>query len=169
MEECISRYGGLVHSLARRLLNDPQDAEEAVQDVFADLWRNAERFDPAMGSEKTMVMTIARRRIIDRRRVRERRPDLATAAPADDLCQRPTGDAVEIADELNRVHAVMEELKPEHRRALRLSIFEGWSHSRIAEELGVPLGTIKTHIRRALIQARAALEALPAARTGVQA
>ena len=159
MEACIQRYGGLVHSLARRLLSNPEDAEEAVQDVFADVWRHAERYDPSVASEKAMIVTIARRRIIDRRRMKSRRPEPAPLTNAEPAETSPSDTSVELADELARVEAVMEQLRPEHRRALRLSVFEGWSHSRISQELGIPLGTIKTHIRRALMQARAALSA----------
>lgn len=169
MEDCISLYGAMVHSLARRFLGNAEDAEEAVQDAFTDIWRHAGRFDPAIASEKTMVMTIARRRLIDRQRRSHRAGKVVALAPGDEVETRDSGLAVDTADEVSRVAQMISQLRPEHRRALQLSVFEGWSHSRISKELGIPLGTIKTHIRRALLQVREMLQARGSLSEGVQA
>src|SRR5436190_14026687 len=74
VRECLARYGGLVWSIARRF--EPSDAEDAVQEIFLDLWKSAARFDRAVASETAFVAMIARRRLIDRRRTRGRRPTL---------------------------------------------------------------------------------------------
>ena len=66
IQDCMKAYGGLVWSLARRMLNDPEEAEDIVQGIFVDVWKNAERFDPNRASETTFVAMIARRRIIDK-------------------------------------------------------------------------------------------------------
>ena len=75
VQECLDRYGGLVWSIARRLAPTAQDAEDAVQEIFLDVWRNAGRFDPEIGSEATFIATIARRRLLDQRRRASRRLD----------------------------------------------------------------------------------------------
>ena len=74
VRECLARYGGLVWSLARRYSPSPAEAEDAAQEIFLDLWRSAARFDPRQASETTYVALIARRRLVDRQRHRQRRP-----------------------------------------------------------------------------------------------
>jgi RNA polymerase sigma-70 factor (ECF subfamily) len=75
VRDCLDRHGGLVWSLARRLCPDPADLEDAVQEIFIDLWSAARRYDPAVAAESTFVAMIARRRLIDRRRRAARGPD----------------------------------------------------------------------------------------------
>ena len=76
VRECLSRYGDLIWSLARRLLPTSADAEDAVQDIFVEIWKNAERFNEQVASEKTFVVMLARRRLIDRRRKLGRSPQV---------------------------------------------------------------------------------------------
>src|SRR5215813_5986353 len=78
VRDCIARYGGLVWSIARRF--EGADAEDAVQEIFLDLWKSAARFDPRIASESAFVAMITRRRLIDRRRTRRRRPTTETIA-----------------------------------------------------------------------------------------
>ena len=154
--ECISRYGGLIWTLARRRLASREDAEDVVQEVFVDLWRSADRFDPQVAEEITFVAMIARRRVIDRlRRGAESRQtssiDEAGAAELPD----PAGDAavgrrLELGEEARLADEQLAQLKPEEQQVLRLSIFDSLSHSAIAEQTGLPLGTVKSHIRRGL-------------------
>jgi RNA polymerase sigma factor (sigma-70 family) len=154
--ECISRYGGLVWTLARRRLASREDAEDVVQEVFVDLWRSADRFDPQVAEEITFVAMIARRRVIDRlRRGSESRQtasiDEAGAAEVPD----PAGDAavdrrLELGEQARLADAQLAQLKPEEQQVLRLSIYDSLSHSAIAEQTGLPLGTVKSHIRRGL-------------------
>ncbi|MCK6486484.1 MAG: sigma-70 family RNA polymerase sigma factor [Phycisphaerae bacterium] len=155
--ECIDRYGGLIWSLARKLVGANADAEDAVQEVFIDLWRSADRFDPNVASEPTFVAMIARRRLIDSKRRRTRRPDQGQSIPVEDV-DVPSGEqesgAAERAEEASRAAAAIRELRPEQQEILRLSVYEGWSHQRIADHLQVPLGTVKTHVRRGLIRVR---------------
>lgn len=124
-----------------------------MQEVFIDLWRSAHRFDPAKGTETTFVATIARRRLIDRGRRRQRRPespgiDDGVAAP-----ETATPDT-DVRERAAMVDRAMGALRPEQRRVLQLAIQHGASHEQIATSTGMPLGTVKTHARRGLIRLR---------------
>jgi RNA polymerase sigma-70 factor (ECF subfamily) len=164
---CIDRFGGLVWSLARKLIRNPSDAEDAVQEVFIELWKNASRYDPAVASESTFVTMIARRRLIDHWRQRGRRVN----GDAVDVSEVPVAAdegeqrRVDVSDEAARVAGAMKRLRPEQHEVLKLAVCEGWSHQRIADGLSLPLGTVKTHVRRGLMRVRAMLDADgPAAR-----
>lgn len=163
VEECLHRYRNLVWSLARRLSADFADAEDAVQEVFIELWRNADRFDPSLASEATFVTTIARRRLIDRRRRRGR--GLETVPIGDEPLPDPaaTSDEVEIREEAARVRQAMQQLRPEEQHVLRLSLEQGLSQGEIAAVAQLPLGTVKTHARRGLVRLRHLLGVAPAA------
>ncbi len=157
MRECTDRYGGLVWSLARRWNRSQADAEDAVQDVFVSIWRNAGRFDPQVAKEATFVAMIARRRLIDRMRKTGRRPTEASldegswaAGTSDGLGEVPP----ELGEDAARAERAMGELSEVQQRVLRLSIMHGLSHERIATATGIPLGSVKTHIRRGLIRLR---------------
>lgn len=154
VDECLKRYGGLVWSLARRFSTDRADAEDAVQDVFVELWRAAGRFDPGAGSEITFVAMLARRRLIDRLRRRQRAP-AAEALPDERLATPNTGtERVELCDEAAKAAAELAQLRPEERRVLELAIYHGLTHEEIATTTGLPLGTVKTNARRGLIRLR---------------
>ncbi len=155
MRECMDRFGGLVWSLARRLSATASDADDAVQEIFIDLWKSSERFDPAIASETTFVAMIARRRLLDRGRRRQRRIDTAPLPEAPTAATTgPAPDRTELAEEAGRAEAAMRQLRPEQQRVLQLSIFHGCSHEEIARSTGLPLGTVKTHARRGLIKLR---------------
>jgi RNA polymerase sigma-70 factor, ECF subfamily len=154
VRDCIDQFGSLIWSIARRLTRTRADAEDAVQEIFTDIWRSAGRFDPNQGSEKVFVATIARRRLIDRlRRVSnqgttESTDEIETLAWAD-----PGMHAETCAEAQTAARAVMQ-LRPEQRQVLELGLLQGLSHSEIAEALHMPLGTVKTMMRRGLIQVR---------------
>lgn len=160
VQACLDRYGALVWSLARRMCRSVTDAEDAVQDIFVSIWKNAARFDPEKGSEVTFVATIARRRLIDRIRRAGRHPAEASLDANAEFAVF-TGRAetpVELRDEAAIAARAMSELSEDQRRVLQMSIGHGLSHERIADATGIPLGTVKTHIRRGLIRARTLLE-----------
>lgn len=162
VDECIARYGGLVWSLAKRRFRDSADVEDAVQEIFVDLWRSAGRFDPAAGSEVAFVATVARRRLIDRLRRQGREVEtvpLAAAADAEGAARFAGRERVETCDEARAAAEHLASLREEERRVLELSIFHGWSHAKISQETGLPLGSVKTHIRRGLISLREKLHA----------
>ena len=153
VRECVERYGGLVWSISRRYAEGREDAEDAVQEIFIDLWRSAGRFDERVAGEATFVAMIARRRLIDRRRARGRRPELV-GEKGEVTAGGTTLDTMLDAQIAARE---MENLRPEQREALELSIWKDLSHSEIAERMGVPLGTVKSYLRRGLLQLRFAL------------
>ena len=151
--ECIARFSGLVWSLARKLCSSPSDAEDAVQEIFIDLWRSAARFDASIASETTFVAMIARRRLIDRGRRRMRRPEVPQIAETVvDRREKPVGG--EIAEQHAIAQKAFEQLRPEQQQVLQLAIHHGCSHEQIATATGMPLGTVKTHARRGLIKIR---------------
>jgi RNA polymerase sigma-70 factor (ECF subfamily) len=151
----LDRYGGLVWSMARRFSKQPAEAEDAAQEVFIELWRKADRFDPSLASEMTYVAMIARRRLIDKSRRKQ------SALPTEVLEEDPALEAsdrrldhVDICDEAARAAQALSRLKPEQQRVLELSIYEGLSHEEIARATKLPLGTVKTHARRGLARIR---------------
>jgi RNA polymerase sigma factor (sigma-70 family) len=155
VSECLERYGRLVLGMARKWLGPSgTDAEDAVQDVFIELWKQAGRYDPELCSELGFVALITRRKLIDRYRRRKCRPREEGLI---DLIPQPATNAAnawEIEDQLAPVRAVLKELPEEQRRVLLLAVSEGQTHSEIAELTGLPLGTIKTYIRRGLLFVR---------------
>ena len=153
VQSCVTRYGPLIWSLARRWSPDQADAEDAVQEIFIDLWRSAAAYDPARLTEAGWVAMIARRRLIDRSRRRERLPAFESYSEEYDTADERAYD-VEHADRVERARAVLRELPATQRRMLELSLLEGRSHDEIARETATPLGTVKSHIRRGLQRAR---------------
>lgn len=158
VQDCLDKYGGLVWSLARKILPDKNECEDAVQEIFIEIWKNAERFDESQASETTFIAMIARRRLIDRLRKVTRQPDVDSfedmvyePARADGVDPQTSVEAGQAAEAINR-------LRPEQRQVLELSIVQGYSHSEISDALNMPLGTVKTHARRGLIQVREILD-----------
>jgi RNA polymerase sigma-70 factor (ECF subfamily) len=147
-------YAGLVNGLALRILRDTSDAEDVVQEVFVQVWRQASRFDPSRGTPEAWLCTMARTRALDRLRRRvSRREEAEEQAPA------PTG--VPRTEEGIAVRKALDGLSPEQRKALELAYYEGLTQSEIAERLGEPLGTVKTRIRTAMMRLREVLGPLP--------
>ena len=154
VQDCLKAYGGLVWSLARRMLRNTDDAEDAVQEIFVDIWKNAARFDEKQASETTFIALIARRRLIDKIRFSQRR---ISADSLEDILAEPAGTSdkeMQMFVEGREAMKALEELRPEQRKVLQLSIIHGLSHQEIAEATGMPLGTVKTHARRGLLHAR---------------
>ena len=158
IDEMMKRFGGLVWSLARRTCPNATEAEDAVQEIFVEIWRTSGRFDSRIASEATFVAMIARRRLIDRTRRRTRRPQPvqipdATSDPT------PQDDHSEMVEQAGVASKAFEQLRPEQQQVLQLAIHHGRSHEQIAATTGMPLGTVKTHARRGLIRLRQLLEA----------
>lgn len=153
VQECLTAYGGLVWSLALRMLPNNEEAEDAVQEIFIDIWKNAERFDEDQASETTFVAMIARRRLIDRLRKESRKPGIDSL---EDILAEPENNDqnIQFCIEAKEAAQAMKNLRPEQRHVLHLSIVLGYSHQEISDALNMPLGTVKTHARRGLIQVR---------------
>lgn len=152
--QCIERYSGLVWSLSRRFIANQADAEEAVQDVFMELWTNAAKFDPERSAESTWVSMVARRRLIDRARREHREPDRQPLADVEHLLSGDGQAAIEASAEFRQVIKIIEGMNPEQRDVIRMSTWLGMTHAAIAQETKLPLGTVKSHLRRGLNRIR---------------
>jgi RNA polymerase sigma-70 factor, ECF subfamily len=152
---CIERYGGLIWSLAKRSSLAQDEAEDAVQEIFLDLWRSASRFDARVASETTFVAMIARRRLVDRRRQRQRRPE--TEPLIDSQRMTSTAPPPELGAEAAKAARALDQLRPEQRQVLIMTACQGLSHEEVAHTTGMPLGTVKAHARRGLLRVREVL------------
>lgn len=155
MRECIDRFGGLVWALAKRTV--PAEAEDAVQDIFLDLWKSSQRYTSSLGSETTFVAMIARRRLIDRLRKSESRSridTLTTLARPDAIMPSSNED---ISQEMTTAAKALASLPVDQQRVLRLAVERSMTHEQIAVSTGLPLGTVKTHVRRGLMHIRSLL------------
>jgi RNA polymerase sigma factor (sigma-70 family) len=157
LREVYDRYGTQVYRVALASLSNTSDAEEITQTVFVDAWRARDSFDAAKGSLGGWLMTITKRRCIDRVRAidRNRRDVAAVAAGISQSAAVPGPDhivdQIVVADQLARL--------PDSQRAvLELAFYDDLSHSQIATLTGLPLGTVKSHLRRGLGQLRRRLE-----------
>jgi len=151
-----ARYGGRLAALANRFLGDQADAEEVAADVLWQAWRQAASFDPARGSVASWLVTIARSRSLDRLRARQARR-APVIAEAD---SEPVADPAAALDEAHRgrmVRRAIDGLEANQRVVLEMAYFSDLSHAEIAEKLSMPLGTVKTRVRSAMLSLRQAL------------
>lgn len=161
VRELTRRYGGLVYALARRMCYSQSEVEDAVQEVFIAIWKSAGRFDASIATEETFIGMVTRRRLIDRRRrsirrsVEQATEDFSYVPSARDEGPQQTPD---LSEDAQLAQKMLLTLRPEQQKVLRLSIGEGLSHEQIAELLSMPLGTVKTHVRRGLIALREAMQ-----------
>ena len=154
MKECIDRFGGLVWSLTGRYVPTRSDAEDVVQEVFTDLWKSASRFDPSKSSESTFVGLIARRRGIDWLRKHSRQPKLEVI---ENDIQQPEQSSACAPFATDRIKLALQKLPEATQRLFSLHFEKGMTHPEIAEETGLPIGTVKTRLRRGLIAVRSAM------------
>lgn len=167
VRECVDRYGPLIWALARRWSPDPRDVEDAVQEVFVDLWRSAGRYDATRATEAGWVAMVTRRRLIDRMRRRQRAVELEPLPEDFDQADDREIDLDRQA-RVEQAHAVLQSLPINQRTMLELSLLHGRTHDEIARETGAPLGTVKSNIRRGLQRARDLLLASPAGRAATE-
>lgn len=166
-EHLYDRYGDLVHSVVMRVVGDRYIAEDVTQDVFLRVWRKPEQFDLDRGKFTTWLLSIARNRSIDERRSRGRRlRHEAMPSPAEeedpllsvsDETEDPAQASV-VADDQRAVRAALATLPPEQRLAIQLAYFGGMTQQEIANQLGQPLGTVKTRIRLGMQKMRGTLQ-----------
>jgi RNA polymerase sigma-70 factor (ECF subfamily) len=153
MADMYDRYSGIIYGVALRVLGDTTAAEDVLQEVFLQLWRNPQAFDASRGKLAPWLAVIARNRAIDHLRKR---------APEDDIDEVSVSTGVNLEDEaaqrqaVNKIRTVLSQLPQEQRRALEMAFFEGMTHTEIAAKTGEPLGTIKTRIRAGLLAVRKA-------------
>jgi RNA polymerase sigma-70 factor, ECF subfamily len=154
VQDCLKTYGGLVWSLAKRMLPNQNDAEDAVQEIFIDVWKNAGRFDEKQSSETTFIAMLARRRLIDRLRKSNRQPNVDSLEDVTFELAKRTDLDIQTSIAANEAAEAVRDLRPEQQKVLYLSICQGLSHQEIADLTGMPIGTVKTHARRGLIEVR---------------
>ena len=161
-ERVYDAFSGILYSLALRMLDRPEDTEELLQEVFAKIWRDAADYDPRRGAPLAWAITITRHKAIDRIRSTARRLRLYEAAEAEakgnlPSVPQPAQNAAR-SENAKAVRESLELLPPEVRETIELAFFGGLSHTQIAEKLSVPLTTVKSRIRRAMMQLRQTLK-----------
>lgn len=153
------QLAAMAYGLARRVVRDPQRAEDVVQEAMLEVWRRASRYDADRGSVRSWVMTIVHRRAVDRVRTeqsaRDRDDRVATRdyEPPEDV----VSSAVEHNFERQRIQRALSGLTELQREAVELAYYRGLTHREIAEMLDAPLGTVKTRIRDGTIRLRDSL------------
>ena len=156
MASLYDRYSRIVYSVALRVLHDPFEAEDVMQEVLMQVWRGAPSFMVGRGSLGGWLVVVARNRAIDV--LRRRHP----SDPVDEVVLPAAADLASEAEQntlMGKLRTIMQELPPEQQKSVEMAFFEGLTHSEIAEKTGDPLGTVKTRIRLALISLRKALQA----------
>ena len=155
-EVVYQRYAPRILGLVRRVLRDPAQSEEVAQEVLVEVWRLAARFDPAQGSLRAWITTMARRRAIDRVRAAQAADarDVAAAAAQHTPDFDQVSETVEIRLDAERVRHCLGGLTGLQRESIELAFFGGYSHREVSDLLEQPLGTIKTRLRDGLIRLR---------------
>jgi RNA polymerase sigma-70 factor (ECF subfamily) len=166
LADLYDRHAGIVFGLARRIVARPEDAEEVVQDVFAQIWRQAPKYTSDRATVAGWIVMLTRARAIDRLRARRARPDEdrgEAPSPAMPLSSTdPNPEVVTLsAEQARQVGTAFAALPDPQRSLVGLAYFEGLSHSEIAARTGVPLGTVKTRIRSAMETLRQTLDVTP--------
>lgn len=157
--ELYERFAAVVLGVVRRTLRDPSQSEEVAQEVFVELWRQAARFDPERGRASTWILTLAHRRAVDRVRTEQSRRNRTDRVAAREHRREhdEVAETVELRLEHQQVRAALDVLTPLQREAVELAYYRGLTYREVAEQLGTPLGTIKTRMRDGLIRMRDAL------------
>lgn len=156
LAEAYARWSSLVYNLALRSLGEHADAEDVAQRVFVSAWQSRHTYDPARIRLPGWLVGIARHRIADvhEQRARQQRSDRVYATNID----KGERDATEDVADRILVAGELEKLEPVPQAVMHLAFFDDLTHSQIAETLGLPLGTVKSHIRRSLARIRKTLE-----------
>jgi RNA polymerase sigma-70 factor (ECF subfamily) len=155
LAQLYDRYRAILFGLVMRILNNREEAEDVLQEVFLQVWRKAEDFDENRGRPFTWLVTLARSRGIDRLRTlaaRERVAEAGAREPSEEISDAAT-DAFK-SEQRGLVSDALAKLPDEQNRPIMLAYFEGLTQSEIATNLGAPLGTVKTRMRTGMIRLR---------------
>jgi RNA polymerase sigma-70 factor (ECF subfamily) len=163
LEELYDATVGKLYALASAILRSAEDTEEVVCETYAYAWANASRFDASRANPLGWLLMLCRSRALDR--LRQRRAtasalDIAAASENDSSSTDQPFDILSLMQQRSSVHAALSQLTPERRHLISLAFLQGLSHQEIADVTRLPLGTVKSHVRRALTQLREALEAM---------
>ncbi|MBD2214834.1 sigma-70 family RNA polymerase sigma factor [Nostoc linckia FACHB-104] len=171
MAQLYDRYAGVLYGVAFKILGTVEEAEEAVLDVFQQVWRTAGRYDASKSRVDTWLFMQIRSRALDKLRAKQRIARTASISldavdlDTPSLITNPTEDVV-ILERRTQVIAAIKQLPLEQRQVVELAYFQGLTHAEIANQTGVALGTIKTRIRLALNKLRSSLADLAADKLG---
>jgi RNA polymerase sigma-70 factor (ECF subfamily) len=157
MAQLYARYSSVVYAVALRVLGDTAAAEDVLQEIFIQLWRNPGAFDSGRGNLAPWLAVITRNRAVDS--LRKRRPQTEISETTVSVEPDLAGEA-DRGRAMEKVRAVLKDMPEAQRSALEMAYFEGYSHSEIAEKTGEPLGTVKTRIRNGLMLLRKAVETI---------
>ena len=157
-ELLIEKYGNLVWSIGKKFLYRQSDVEDAVQEVFIAIWKSADKFDANKAKEITFVSMIARRRFIDHLRKISKHKNLESIDEDNSGHQLYKESILNESTDLQLIKNAIKNLDIDDQELLKLSIYQGYSHSEISKLLNLPLGTVKTRIRRNLIKLKEIFE-----------
>jgi RNA polymerase sigma-70 factor, ECF subfamily len=161
-EELYERHSRMVYGLVLRIVQQASTAEEVIQDIFLQLWRNASQYDVSRGPFLPWLLTLARNRALDQLRLkseRQRRREEQTDELPPVVTAPDFEGSLDEKRRATRVRELIASLQPEQKRAIELAYFEGLSHSEIAAKLQEPLGTVKSWIRNGLLKLKEGLQA----------
>jgi len=150
-------YSNALYGIISQIVPDEESASDVLQEVFINIWRKIDTYDDSKGRLFTWMLNIARNAAIDKLRSKSYRNDLKNLTLSDDV-SIPGTDAVRNKADNIGLRKVLDKLKKEHREVIELSYFQGYTHEEISKGLNIPLGTVKTRIRSALIQLRSMLD-----------
>ena len=154
LAELYEAMAGRIYGLALRITRHVQTAEEVTEDAFWQLWRQAPRFDARRGRVVAWMLTIARSRALDALRRADHAEALDEESLADQQTDSDPHDLLAAVQRQHRLHSALRRLDPLPRQLLALAFFRGLSHEEIASQMSLPLGTVKSHIRRSLLHLR---------------
>jgi RNA polymerase sigma-70 factor, ECF subfamily len=159
LSQLYDRYARIIYAIAWKSLNSVEECEEVVLDVFAQVWRIADRFDVDKGSAEQWIFTLARSRILDRLRKIQRLQKVNTAIAAEKQIEFLTIsvdpiESVEIAERQQQVLAALSQIPPEQRQVIEMAYYQCLTHTEIATATGLSLGTVKTRLRLGLSKLR---------------
>ena len=153
MNVCINHYGPIVWTLVRRYINNSATSEDLVQEIFTEIWKKAATYDSTIASESTFIGMIARRRAIDFLRRQGRNPGFEPLEVASSFPD-PALETSSIPCDTEALKSSLETLPEETRKLFHLFFDDGFTHPEIADKTGLPLGTVKTRLRRGLLALR---------------
>jgi RNA polymerase sigma-70 factor (ECF subfamily) len=164
LEELYDATVGKLYALASAILRSREDAEEVVCETYAYAWANAARFDASRANALGWLLMLCRSRALDRWRRQHRTDTIALNVVASTEAARSSTDQpydiLSLIQQRTSMHAALAQLTPERRHLVSLAFLHGMSHQEIADAVRLPLGTVKSHVRRALSQLRESLEAM---------